>query len=287
MNDKDENIFTEFASKRYGKTPPKGLGSALLTIGAIIFLLIAFKPFVQIGAGERGVLLKWKAVEGTVFDEGLHFIVPVMHKVEIMDVTIQKSQTEAKAASEDIQETRSVIALNFHIDPMKVNEVYQTLRHDVKTRIIDPAVQEVVKAVTARYSAVDLITKRGEVKDKIQEALKERLSSYNIIVDDFAIIDFQFSDEFSRAIESKQTADQLAKKAENDLKRIMIEAKQKIESAKAEAESLRLQKQNISPDLIKLRQIEAQIKAIEKWDGVMPRVTGGAMPFVEASQYTR
>ena len=287
MSDKDDNIFTEFASKRHGKTPPKGLSSAVLIIGALIFLLVAFRPFVQIGAGERGVLLKWKAVSDTVFNEGLHFIVPMMHSVEIMDVTIQKSQTEAKAASEDIQETRSVIALNYHIDPLKVNVVYQTLRHDVKRRIIDPAVQEVVKAVTARYSAVDLITKRGEVKDEIQDALKDRLSAYNVIVDDFAIIDFQFSTEFSKAIESKQTADQLAKKAENDLKRIMIEAKQKVESAKAEAESLRLQKQNISKDLIELRKIEAQIKAIEKWDGVMPRVTGGAMPFVDADRYTQ
>ncbi len=289
MSNEEDNIFKQFADKK-GKTPGgnKALGIGI-AIAAVIFLMLGsganILPFVQVGAGERGVLLEWKAVEGKVLGEGLHFIVPFVHTVEIMDVTIQKSQTEAKAASEDIQETRSVIALNYKIDPMKAQVVYQTLRHEAKRRIIDPAVQEVVKAVTARYSAVDLITKRGQVRTEIQDELKTRLAEYHILVMDFAILDFEFSEEFSKAIESKQTANQLAKKAENDLKRIMIEAKQKIESAKAEAESLRLQKQNVSKDLIELRKIEAQMKAIEKWDGVMPRVTGGALPFVSADQY--
>ena len=106
-------------------------------------------------------------------------------------------------------------------------------------------------------------------------------------MDDFAIIAFEFSVEFSKAIEAKQTAEQFAIKAENDLVRIEIEAKQTIERAKAEAESLRLQKQNISKDLIELRRIEAQIKAIEKWDGRLPSVTGGAMPFIDAQKYVK
>jgi len=290
MSNKEDNIFQQFADKKKGPGSPKGMGVIIAVVAAILLLLgsgINPIPFVQVGAGERGVLLKWKAVEGTVFDEGLHFMIPVVHSVERMDVTIQKSQTEAKAASKDIQETRSVIALNYQIDPLKANLVYQTLRHEAKGRIIDPAVQEVVKAVTARYSAVDLITKRSQVGAEIQDELKTRLAAYHIIVKDFAILDFEFSEEFSKAIESKQTADQLAKKAENDLKRIQIEAKQKIESAKAEAESLRLQKQNISKDLLELRKIEAQMKAIEKWDGIMPRVTGGALPFVDAAQYAK
>jgi regulator of protease activity HflC (stomatin/prohibitin superfamily) len=119
----------------------------------------------------------------------------------------------------------------------------------------------------------------------MKEQLKQRLMNYGITVDDFAIVDFSFSPQFSDAIEAKQTAEQLALKAERDLDRIKIEKEQKITQAQAEAESLRLQKQNVSPDLIKLRQIEAQMKAIEKWDGVMPRVTGGAMPFVDAKSY--
>jgi len=286
MSNKEDNIFQQFADKKKGPGSPKGIGIIILVV-AILFFGAAFKPFVIIDGHERGVVLRFGKIQDTVLTDGFHLIIPWADKVVKMDVTIKKSQTEAKAASEDIQETRSVIALNYHIDELKVNEVYRKLKTEAERRIIDPAVQEVVKAVTARYSAVDLITKRGQVRTEIQEELKKRLSSYNIIVDDFAIIDFEFSEEFSKAIESKQTADQLAKKAENDLKRIQIEAKQKIESAKAEAESLRLQKQNISKDLIELRKIEAQMKAIEKWDGTMPRVTGGALPFVDAAQYAK
>ena len=114
--------------------------------------------------------------------------------------------------------------------------------------------------------------------------LKDRLAPFGIIVVELSITDFEFSPEFNHAIESKQTAEQLALKAKRDLDRIRVEAQQKIASAQAEAESLRLQRQVISPDLIKLRQIETQMKAIEKWDGKLPNVTGGAVPFIQVDK---
>jgi regulator of protease activity HflC (stomatin/prohibitin superfamily) len=277
-----EDIFSELKSKK--GMPQKGMFVIviLVIIGVIIMML---NPFVQIGAGERGVVMNFGAVQDNVIDEGLHFIIPVMQKVVKVDVKVQKSQTDAVAASADIQDTRSTIALNYFIDPDKANWVYQNLGTGFKSRIIDPAVQEVVKAVTARYTAVNLITKRDKVSDEIKSLLRERLLAYNIVVDNFAIIDFQFSAQFTKAIEDKQAAEQRALKAERDLDRIKIEAKQKIAAAKAEAESLRLQKQNISKDLIELRKIEATMKAIEKWNGVMPKVTAGTLPFVDAKSY--
>jgi regulator of protease activity HflC (stomatin/prohibitin superfamily) len=142
-------------------------------------------------------------------------------------------------------------------------------------------VQEVVKAVTASYTAVELITQREKVRAEIKNHLKERLVGYNIVVDDFSIINFKFSQQFTQAIESKQTAEQFALKAQRDLERIKIEAEQKIAQAQAEAEALRLQKANITPELVKLRQIEASMKAIEKWDGHMPQVTSGTIPFID------
>jgi regulator of protease activity HflC (stomatin/prohibitin superfamily) len=208
-----------------------------------------------------------------------------MQQVVKVDVKVQKSQTDAVAASADIQETRSTIALNYRIQADKANWVYQNLGTGFKSRIIDPAVQEVVKAVTARYTAVDLITKRDKVREEIRALLKERLLQYNILVVDFAIIDFQFSDQFSKAIESKQVEDQRVLKATLELKRIKIEADQKIAAATAEAESLRLQKANISKDLIELRKIEAAMAAIEKWDGTLPKVTAGALPFIDVKSY--
>ena len=198
-----------------------------------------------------------------------------------VDVKVQKSESEAAAASSDLQDVSSRVALNYHIIPDKANVVYQTIGVAFKERIIDPAVHEVVKAVTAKYTAEELITKRPAVSDAMKTALTERLLMHNIAVDAFSIVGFSFSKIFMEAIESKQTAEQLALKARRDLERIKIEADQKITTAKAEAESLRLQRANISTDLIELRRVEANLKAIEKWNGVLPQVTGaGAVPFI-------
>jgi prohibitin 2 len=147
--------------------------------------------------------------------------------------------------------------------------------------VIDPAVQEAVKAVTAEFTAEQLISERPKVREEIKRLLRDRLSPFHIMVDDFSIINFEFSKEFNRAIEEKQTAEQLALKARRDLDRIKIEAEQQIAKARAEAESLRLQKQEVTSELIRLREIEAQVRAIEKWDGRLPGVVGsGTVPFI-------
>ena len=249
--------------------------------GLIFFLVFAFKPWAQVGAGERGIVLNFGAVENTVLGEGIHFRVPVMQTVIIMDVQIQKAITDAGAASSDLQDVDLSVALNYHIIPDKANIVYQSIGVEFKERIIDPAIQEVMKAVTARYTAEELITKRPAVSAEMKEALTQRMLESNIAVDAFSIVSFSFSQTFTDAIEAKQTAEQNALKAKRDLDRIRVEAEQTIAAATAEAEALRLQKMNISPDLIELRKIEANLKAIEKWNGVLPEVTGaGAVPFI-------
>jgi len=259
----------------------KGPLRSVLIIGAILLVFLFFRPWVQVGAGERGVVLNFGAVQNTVLNEGLHFRVPIQQKVAIMDVKVQKAVTDAASASSDLQDVTSSIALNYHVVPDKANVVYQTLGVEFKERIIDPAIQEVTKAVSARYTAEELITKRAAVSEAMRENLAERLIPHNIAVDAVSIVAFSFSKIFTEAIESKQTAEQLALKAKRDLDRIRIEAEQKITAAKAEAESLRLQRANISQDLIELRKVEANLKAIEKWNGILPQVTGGgAVPFI-------
>jgi prohibitin 2 len=253
----------------------------MLVIGVSLLFLIILKPWVQIDAGERGVVLNFGAVQPVVLSEGLHFRMPIQQQIVAMDVKVQKASTDASASSSDLQEVSSTVAINYHIIPNKANIVYQTIGTEFKERIIDPAVQEVVKAVSAKYTAENLITKRSSVSDAMKTTLTERLLAYNIGVDAFSIVEFSFSKIFVDAIESKQTAEQLALKAQRDLERIKIEAEQKITSARAEAEALRLQRSNISADLIELRKIEANIKAIDKWNGVLPQVTGnGAIPFI-------
>lgn len=252
---------------------------ALIAVTAIV-LIFLLNPFVIVGPGQRGVLLKLGAVQDEVLGEGFHFRIPVLQSVVKMDVRIQKEQTESDASSKDLQDTHSTIAVNFHVEPARANWVYQNLKDEYTQRVVDPTVQEVVKAVTARFTALELITQREKVRQEIKGILHERLGQYSIVVDDFAIVNFRFSEQFTAAIESKQTAEQMALKATRDLDRIKVEAEQKLTQARAEAESLRLQKEVITPELVELRKIEAQLKAIEKWNGLMPQVTGSAMPFI-------
>ncbi len=250
------------------------IGVAILLGIFILVNLLSF--FTVIEPGERGILLQFGTIQG-IYEPGLHFQVPIINTVVKMDVRTQKSQVQVNAASKDLQSITSTVALNYHIDPLKVDKLYQQVGTMYEERIISPAIQESVKAATAQFTAEELITKRAMVKEDIKGKLSERLSTSYVVIDDFSIVDFNFSDEFNRAIELKQTAVQTALKAENDLRRIEIEAKQKIETAKAEAESIRIQgealKQN--QDLVKL-------KAVEKWNGILPTyMMGNTVPFIQ------
>jgi prohibitin 2 len=277
MYESDANKIKDAIRAKIGKGPT----GWMMIVGVIIFVILFFRPWVQVGAGQRGIVLNFGAVQEKVLEEGLHLRIPVMQEVALMDVKVQKAETDAAAASADLQDVSSRVALNYHVVPDKANIVYQKIGIQFKERIIDPAILEVVKAVTAKYTAEELITKRPAVSEAMRLALMDRLIVNNIAVDAFSIVIFSFSKVFTEAIESKQTAEQLALKAKRDLDRIKIEAEQKITAAKAEAESLRLQRANISPDLIELRKIEANMKAIDKWNGILPQVTGGgAMPLI-------
>ncbi|MFA4830374.1 MAG: prohibitin family protein, partial [Thermodesulfovibrionales bacterium] len=149
----------------------KGPMRLALIIGAILVFFLFLNPWVQIGAGERGIVLNFGAVQKTVLGEGLHFRVPIMQEITRVDVKVQKAQTDAAAASADLQDVSSTVAINYHIIPDKANIVYQSIGMHFKERIIDPAVLEVVKAVTAKYTAEELITKRPAVSDAMKLSL--------------------------------------------------------------------------------------------------------------------
>lgn len=248
----------------------------LLVLGFIgLVVLIIVWPFGTINAGERGLLLRWGAVTGKVLGEGLYFRVPIMDRVVVMDVQVQKEQVEASAASKDLQSVNSTVAVNFHISEDTVAHIYQDIGVDYKSRLIDPALQEAVKSSTAKYTAEELITKREEVRDDIKAHLVTKLDPQGIHVDDFNIVDFNFSDSFNEAIEAKVTAEQSALAAKNKLEQIKFEATQEIESAKGRAQALQ-----IESDAIKSNPQVLELRAIEKWDGRLPAVTSGATPFI-------
>lgn len=260
---------------------PKAMSRGIIGLVIVIAVaLLAFQSFTIVQAGHRGVILQLGAVQPNVLAEGLHFKMPFIQTVIPIEVRVQKAESNQVSASRDLQTVTTTLAVNYHLDGTSVNNLYQNVGMEYRARIVDPAIGESLKAVTAQYTAEDLISKRSEVSAKVKEALSAKLSMYNMILDEINITEFKFSEEFDRAIEQKQIAEQQALKSKLDLERIKIEKEQEITRAEAQAEALRLQKQEVTQELIALRQIEAQLKAIEKWDGKLPGVTGGATPFI-------
>jgi regulator of protease activity HflC (stomatin/prohibitin superfamily) len=249
--------------------------SPFAIVAVVLILLWLFSPIVNIGAVERGVVFNKLNGKLKVIGTGFNIIVPFVEEVYRMDVSTRKSDTRATAASKDLQTVATEIVLNYHLMPDKVDKIYQEFKTETDKRFVDPTIQEVVKGVTAKFTAEELITKRQLVKEEMQETMQARMIKSHIALDALSITDFQFSKIFNEAIESKQTAEQLALKAGRDLERVRIEGQQKVVQAKAEAESQRIQKETISPIILQLR-------AIEKWDGKFPQVMGGsgAMPFI-------
>jgi regulator of protease activity HflC (stomatin/prohibitin superfamily) len=241
----------------------------------IIILIFLFGAFGTIKAGKRGVLLTFGKVGDKILGEGLYFKLPLVQHVQSIDVQIQKEQVTASAASKDLQEVSSVIALNYHLNPVSVNKIWRDVGKEYNQRIIDPAVQETVKASTALFTAEELITKRESVRDKIKELLTQRLLAHDIIVDEFNIVNFDFSKTFNEAIEAKVTAEQNALAAKNKLEQTKYEAQQAIEAAKGKAQALQIEGTALAqnPAVIQLRWID-------KWNGSVPTYWGQATPFI-------
>jgi regulator of protease activity HflC (stomatin/prohibitin superfamily) len=257
--------------------------SIISGIIALVIVVGVFFSATTVASGYRGVLLQLGAVKPAILSEGFHFKIPFIQTVQPIEVRVQKEESSQTAASKDLQMVTATVAVNYSVDPEAVNSLYQEVGLDYRSRIVDPAIAESLKAVTAQYTAEELISKRPEVSAKVKEMLDVKLTKYYMILEEINIKEFAFSEEFNKAIESKQTAEQNALRAQRDLERIKIEAEQKVAQAKAEAEALRLKKQEVTAELIQLKQIEVQEKALEKWDGRLPSVTGGATPFVDVN----
>ncbi|WP_333112235.1 prohibitin family protein [Microcoleus sp. SVA1_B6] len=239
-----------------------------LTI-AIVFLAILSNFFVIVNAGERGVMMQFGKVQEQVLGEGLHVILPIVHTVQKLSVRVQKQESSAEASSKDLQDVFTDVALNWHIIPDEANAIFQEIGKEkqVVDRIINPAVEEVLKAVMAKYTAEEIITKRGEVKAGVDDFLTLRLVTYHIAVDDISLVHVHFSERFSDAVEAKQIAEQEAKKGEFLALKAVKEAEVKVNLAKGEAEVQRLLRDNLTAELL-------ERQAIEKWNGKLPLIVG-------------
>jgi len=275
-----EHSIQEFRDFRM----PPGLGKKLVVFGFAIAVLVVLAGTMGIvGAGQRGVLLRFGAVTGTIKEEGLYFKVPFAEEVALMSTQIQKYTARVGSSSKDLQVVTTEVTLNYQLKASSVGETYRNMRQDYESRVIQPYIQEAVKSTTANYDAEQLITKRPQVKDELQTLMTERLAPLGIGVVQLSITDFQFSSTFQDSIEAKVKAVQQALEAENALRRVEFESQQAIVKATAEAKGLELQKAQITTELLELRRIEVQGRAVEKWNGVMPTVvtSGGPVPMLD------
>jgi len=207
-------------------------GKIFSIIGVLAMVIgIFLTSFTIVPSGNRGILLRFGKVEG-IKSEGLNMRAPFIESVELMSVRTQLYESDATAASKDLQDVTAKIAINYRVEPSKVGYIYQTIGMRYIDVIAHPAIQETVKEITARFNAEDMILKRAEVKDAIVNALTTRLSQRDIITESINITNFEFSSEFTRAIEDKVVAQQNALQAQNKLEQVKVEAQQ----AKARAE---------------------------------------------------
>ena len=273
--------------------PEKSLefkGSQPRTIGIIVVLLLLcimlWSTFVIVPAGSRGVVLWWGSVEQRIMDEGLNFKVPMAETVIKVDVRVQPHPfREIDASSKEYQIVKMTGMMNFHIDPAFVNDLYQKVGLDFADKVIDPAFNDFVKEVVPTYPIGEILPKREEIRQTAMKKLGNNLARYHIVVDDIYFANIRFSPEYERAIEAKQVAQQQVETQKQVLAQREIEAQQKVATAKGEAESIFVvaQEQAKANGVLShsLTPILVSYKSIERWNGILPQVSGGAVPFIE------
>ena len=269
--------LTEFKLPR-----PRAVGIFILLI---IILIVVLGTFALVPAGHRGVVLWWGSVENRIMGEGLNFKVPFAERVIKVDVKVQPHPFKAiDASSKEYQLVKMTGMMNFHIDPSFVNDLYQKVGLDFADKVIDPAFNDFVKEVVPTYPIWEILPKREEIRQRAMKKLGDNLSRYHIIVDDIYFANIRFSPEYEGAIEAKQVAQQQVETQKQVLAQREIEAQQKVATAKGEAESILVvaQGQAKANDVLSrsISPILVQYKGIEKWNGTLPQVSGGAVPFI-------
>lgn len=243
----------------------------------VIIAIAAFQAAISIPAGERGVLLRFGSAQKVPLAPGLHFIIPFVDNVVLMNVQVQKSQDSENAASRDLQDVTTTVATNWHIVPGQASSIYQDVGNvpAIASKVVQPAISDAVKANTAFYNAEDIIAHRDELRSKITVQLSTQLKRYDIAIDSVNLTNIAFSKSFSDAIEAKQVSQQQAQQAEYDLQKAKVAAQQKVVEAQAQSDAQKLLQATLTPAII-------QQQAIQKWNGVLPTVvgSGGVLPMI-------
>jgi len=268
---------------------PKHAGRIAVIVAIVILILIGIiSSLAIVPAGSTGVIVTFGKVSDNSLSEGLHFKVPFAQELIIISNKIQVYEADASAVSKDLQTVNSKIAVNFRVRNDASSSIYKNIGPDYQAVILMPAVQESMKAVSAKYTAEQLITERNKVGNEIKEQLEAKVSDYGIQIEKFNIVNFDFSQEFNNAIEAKQVAEQNLLKTKTEQEQAIViaeaEAKKKVIAAEADAKAIQTRyeaqakankalTQSLSDKLI-------NYQAIEKWDGILPKVASSANPLL-------
>lgn len=239
-------------------------------------LAVLINVFTIVPAGRSGVMVNMGRVSENVLQSGLHIKLPMAQKIVTVDNRVQRTDVEGGGASKDLQNVSANISVNYHVLPANSATLYRSVGKNLETVITRPAVQESTKTVMAQFTAEELITKRQEVGALMLSGMAEKMSGYGIAVDGVNILDMDFSEQFNAAIEAKQTAQQNALKAEQDLARIQVEAQQKVVEAQADADANHIRAASITKDIL-------QSEFLKKWDGKLPVVLGDSGQILDIS----
>ena len=249
----------------------------------LLILLIFLTCFTSVPTGYVGIRTKFGKADENVVQAGLNMKVPMIERIVLMDCRTQKAEVDCSTASRDLQEVTLRVAVNYNVSVENAYNIYKNIGVNYESIIISPAILESVKSVTAQYTAEELITKRSEVSDKMQETLKDKIEARGFSIIDFNITDLDFSAAYNQAIEKKQVAEQEAKQAQYELEKAKIENEKKIAEAEANAKVMQVQDSSTTENALKLKELEIKKNFIEKWNGVLPStVTGDSVvPFLD------
>lgn len=243
----------------------------LLAIIVIFLIITFFNSFKTIPTGFVGVKTRFGQVQDTMLNEGLNLKVPFIEKIVLMDCRTQKTEYTMEASSKDLQKISNFkIAINYSITNDTANKLYRSVGVDYKTIIVEPAIQEAMKATIANYTAEELITKRNEVSEFALNKLSPKLQENGITLTSLNILDLSFSEEFDKAVENKQIVEQQTQQAQYELEKARVENQKKIENAQADAEVMAAQNAQITDNYLRLKEIENQKAMIDKWSGNLP-----------------
>ena len=249
----------------------------LLAIIVIFLIITFFNSFKTIPTGFVGVKTRFGQVQDTMLNEGLNLKIPFIEKIVLMDCRTQKTEYTMEASSKDLQKISNFkIAINYNITSDTANKLYRSVGVDYKSIIVEPAIQEAMKATVANYTAEELITKRNEVSEFALNKLSPKLQENGITLTSLNILDLSFSEEFDTAVEQKQIVEQETQKAQYELEKAKVENQKKIENAQADAEVMEAQNAQITDNYLRLKEIENQKAMIEKWNGQLPTTITGS-----------